>query len=309
MRTGGWVCSVALSVFLLGACTSPASPGSEALPTVTSTDEPTAGGLHGILATTVLRTGPQRVAFVLTSPESLVTAPEATVTSVYLDSAGGGGDGEARETKQARFFLWPYGVRGSYSTELTFPEAGAWRLDVSVTDDATKRETRIPLEVSGTVGVAEPGMMAPLGRNKTVRDVESLAQLSSAGTPDPDLYALSISEAIATGKPTMVVFSTPAFCVSPTCGPQVEVLSELKEQYRDEANFIHVELYDNPDEVQGDLTLARYSPLVAEWGLATVPEWTNESWTFLLGLDGTIAFRFEAFVPKEELEQVLLATL
>ena len=249
------------------------------------------------------------MAFVLTSPQSLVTVPEATVTSVYLGGAEGGG-GEVREAKPARFFLWPYGVRGSYSTKLTFPELGAWRLDVSVTDDdGTKRETQIPLEVKETVGIVEPGMMAPSGRNKTVRDVERLAQLSSAGTPDPDLYALTISEAAATGNPTMVVFSTPAFCVSPTCGPQVEVLSELKEQYRDEANFIHVELYDNPDEVQGNLALARYTPLVVEWGLTTVPEWTNESWTFLLGPDGTVAFRFEAFAPKEEVEEVLLTML
>ena len=261
--------------------------------------------LTAILATTVLRLGSQRVAFLLTSPHELVTAPEATISTVYLEDEAAGS-----ETKQAKFSLWPYGVRGSYSTQLSFDRSGEWRLDITVPrEDGTVGEAHIRLDVQEEVGVADVGALPPFTRNKTIWNVEGLDELSSAATPDPELYTITILEAVASGKPTVVVFSTPAFCVSPTCGPQMDVLRELKDRYHDEANFIHVELYDNPHEVLGDLARARYSPLVSSWGFAAVSEWTNESWTYVLGRDGRIAVRFQAFVPKEELEQALEASL
>ena len=264
------------------------------------------GPLAAILATTVLRTGPQRVAFILTRPDSLVTVPQATVSSVYL-----GDEAQAGEAGTAKFYLWPYGVRGSYSTDLDFSRAGTWRLDINVPGkgDGAAEQTHLLLDVQERVSVAEIGALPPFTVNKTLRDVSDLAELSSAAVPDPGLYAVAIPEAIISGKPAVVVFATPAFCVSPTCGPQVEVLSELKDQYGDEANFIHVELYDNPEEIQGDVSKAAYSPLVASWGFLTVPGWTNESWTFVIDRMGRIAARFEAFVPREELEDALLAAL
>ena len=89
----------------------------------------------------------------------------------------------------------------------------------------------------------------------------------------------------------------------------MDTVAELKDLYRDEANFIHVELYDNPEEIQGDLDKAVLSSLVHDWGFSSIPHWLNESWTFVLGRDGRIAQRFEAFATLEELEEALLAAL
>ena len=262
--------------------------------------------LEAILATTVLRVGPQRVAFLLTQPNELVTVPEATVTLVRED----GGSTRIGAPTQARFYLWPYGVRGSYSTELDFSEAGTWRLDISIPKEGGGTErTQLLLDVAEQTGVVEIGALPPFSASKTLASADRLEELTSASEPDPELYELSIPQALRSGNPTVVVFSTPAFCTSPTCGPQVDVLSELKEAHRDEANFIHVETYDNPADIQGDLSLAEYTPLVHDWGLSTVPHWTNESWAFVLGRDGRVASRFEAFVSREELEEALMAAL
>jgi hypothetical protein len=133
--------------------------------------------------------------------------------------------------------------------------------------------------------------------------------LTTDFTPDPDLYQLTIAEGVISGRPTVVVFATPAFCTSPTCGPQVDTVSELKELRREDANFIHVELYDNPEEIQGDLSKAILTDLVHEWGLTSIPDWFNESWTFILGRDGRIAQRFEGFATLEELDIALQAAL
>ena len=265
---------------------------------------PSEGEIRTILATTVLRVGTQRVAFLLITAEALVKAPQATVTSVFL------GDGVAgTETKVANFHLWPYGVRGSYSTEMTFDRPGPWRLDINVNREAGPAGTQVAITVAEKVPIPEIGTIPPLSPSKTVHTVSSLEELTSDNTPDPELYQITIAEAAISGRPSVIVFSTPALCTSPTCGPQADTVSEFKENHRGEANFIHVELYDNPAEIQGDLSRARYTNLVHEWGLSSIPHWFNESWTFVLGADGRIAQRFEGFASLEELEEALQSVL
>ena len=260
MLTTVWVFAVTFGALLLGACSrsmdseavTPASPG--------LANERSMSTLLDIPATTEIHTGVQRVSFLLVSDASMVTKPEVTVNPIYHGDAVGEVNDPSKQTMQARFFLWPYGVRGSYSTELNFDQTGPWSLDVAVAENGTVHHTQIPLEVIEPQAVVRVGEKAPIEKNKTIGDVAVIGQLSSAPEPDQELYVLSIPEAIKSRMPTVIVFATPAFCTSPTCGPQVEVLSTLKEQYRAYANFIHVELYDNPHEIQGDLRQA--SPLI-----------------------------------------------
>ena len=101
----------------------------------------------------------------------------------------------------------------------------------------------------------------------------------------------------------MVTFATPAYCKTATCGPQVGVVSSIKDKYQGEANFIHVEVYDNPNQMFGDLSKAQISPLLKEWGVVSEP------FTFVLDKNGRITSKFEGFVTKQELEAALLKTL
>ncbi|MCE2403898.1 MAG: hypothetical protein J4F43_01940 [Dehalococcoidia bacterium] len=155
-------------------------------------------------------------------------------------------------------------------------------------------------EKSSTPAVGSP---APASVNKTGRDVETLDHLTTAPVPDPDLYRMTIREALASGMPLVVSFATPGYCQTATCGPQVEVLSEVRDRYRGRANFIHVEVFDNPHEIQGDLGRARAVPSVDEWGLPTEP------WTFVVDGGGAVSAKFEAFATAEEIEEGLAAVL
>lgn len=121
--------------------------------------------------------------------------------------------------------------------------------------------------------------------------------------------AETIGNAVASHKPLMLVFSSPSICTSLTCGPQVDVVSELKERYKSQANFVHVEIYDNPDDIQGDLDKARYSPVVEAWGLTRIEGYFNGSWVFILDRDGRIASKYEGFASLDELEVGLLSVL
>jgi len=264
--------------------------------------DPTA--ITPILATTILEVGEQRLAFLLTTTKGLIKTPAALVTPVYLD-----GDGTPGETLNAAFNLWPYGVRGSYSTYANFDRPGRWRLDVQVDNPDGVDQIQIEVEVLEKSPVPALGSIAPLSLTKTLDNQGSIEKLTTDYSPDPDLYRLSIKEAVENPLPSVVVFASPAFCTSPTCGPQVDTVGELKDEHPGQANYIHVEIYDNPDEIQGDLDRAQIFSVVDDWGLTSIEDYFNESWTFILDADGTIRDRFEGFATLDELEAALLKVL
>ena len=288
--------AVAITVVALaaGACAA-------ATPTPTGTPIPAASEITPLLATTQLRVGPQRVAFVLDSTTALITAPEVLVqTSLAGTSLG--------ETAVAPFHLWPFGTRGSYATELTFDQPGKWRLDVHVEDPTFAGDASLELHVAERSSVRDVGELAPFSNTKTLRsEAGDFSRITTSSAPDPELYRTSVAEALISGRPSVIVFASPAFCTSPTCGPQVETVSELRSLHPADADFVHVEVYDNPQEIQGDLTRATYAPALAAWGIDAVPGYLNESWVFVLGPDGRIAARFEGYATLGELEAALLA--
>lgn len=307
--------AVAFMLTLVAACSQGTQPA-----TAPSPDNPTAAGnlseapdylvpliegpwspdgLQAILGTGDLGVGTNRVGFVLTTRDGFITVPVSSVSSRYI--ASGGSPGEAKETTIAEFRPWPYGARGLYTTNLIFDRPGSWAIHIDVRDsDGSVLRSQLFFEVAETALAPSVGSAAVRSRNKTLDDVEMLAELTTGSLHDPDLYQTTIAEAIESGIPTVVVFASPAFCTNAVCGPQVEVLQELKDRYKRQANFIHVDFYDNPDEIQGDLGRARLSPTVREWRLPSI------EWTFVIDGQGIVSARFEAFVTIDELEAALL---
>ena len=259
--------------------------------------------LNVILATTVLEAGPQRVAFLLTTQTGLVKDSNVVITPVYEpDNAPG-------DAISTRFNEWPYGTRGTFAAEVDFDRPGQWRLDIIAEGpDATGWAVQ-ELEVTESSPVPALGAVGPLSENKTLPAFGDLALITTDYSPDESLYQVTIRDAVESPLPAVVVFASPAFCTTATCGPQVDTVSELREAYDGQAHFIHVEIYDNPDEIQGDLTRARIAPTVDEWGLTELEHWFNESWTFVLDAEGRIQGRFEGFATLTELEESLQTTL
>ena len=260
-----------------------------------------ASGLSVILGTPDLAVGRQRVAFVLSDAEGVVRLPVARITSSYAAS----GDEAPRESTSARFYEFPEGVRGIYVAELTFDRAGEWIIEVSFPrPDGSTAATSFRFPVAERSRAPAVGDLAPASHNRTLRDASSIHELSTGSEPAPALYEQTIAEALAEQRPLVVVFASPGFCTNALCGPQAEVLSALHGRYGDRASFIHVDLYENPQEIRGaGLDVAIETPLLEEWGLET------DEWTFVIDAAGAIAARFEAFTPEVELEQALLAVL
>jgi hypothetical protein len=299
-----WRALVIASLSLIAAACG-GSPTATLAPAATST--PTSGPVFidaadvtPILGTTVLRPGTQRVAFLLEGSKALVTEPTVSVAVSRV-----GEDATAGESSEARFHLWPFGTRGTYVADLTFEDAGEWQISIKGTQiDGT---VVLPVSVGETSPVLDIGQRAPFSTTKTLESpTDDVTLISSHQRPDPDLYAISVAGALFSDLPTVVVFASPSFCTSPTCGPQVDTVVDLKDAHAGEANFIHVELFDNPAEIQGDLSRGVLSPHLAEWGIDAVDEYKLESWVFVLAADGIVSSRFQGYSTLEELEQALV---
>ncbi|MBI4299227.1 MAG: hypothetical protein HY666_05660 [Chloroflexi bacterium] len=297
----GWLIFL---VIMLGACSAD-KPDLQTSAEVLSRDVSQTSDLTGILATTDLSVGTQRVSFLLTSPSGLIKVPQLEVSAVFYpdDSSSG----STRATNRALFYLWPYATRGTYVTQLSLDQPGDWELTIEVPrEEGAVGRTSIPLRVRERSVTPPIGSRVPLSKNKTLHDVANLRELSSASSPDPDMYRLTIAEAVESRKPLMVVFSSPAFCTTPTCGPQLEEVQSLKDRYRDRASFIHVEVYDNVEEVQErGLGSGRYAKSVLDWHLPDIESYLNESWVFVVDANGRLAAKFQGFAAAKELEEAL----
>ena len=262
--------------------------------------ETTPDGLKAILGTGDLGVGTNRVGFVLTSQTGFVTTPGVRVTPRYASE----GAVEAKQTVAAEFQQWPYGNRGLYTAYIELERAGQWEFEISVPGEGGAAMI-VPLSVEVFDAAYSPmeGDPAVASKTRTLEEVESIEEVTTGSLQDPDLYQISLDRAIESGKPTVVVFASPAFCQNAVCGPQVDVLQEIKDAYKDDANFVHVDFYDNPHEIQGDLDRAVISPAVREWRLPSI------EWTFVIDRGGIVTARFEGFATYDEVQAALQQVL
>ncbi|MSQ33173.1 MAG: hypothetical protein EXR60_01950 [Dehalococcoidia bacterium] len=194
--------------------------------------------------------------------------------------------------------------RGVYAAPVTFDSPGTWGVEaLAVRPGHPQESVRASFEVPARSQTPAIGDPAPASRNKTITDVGSVEELTSARPPDPDLYRLAIADAIAQRRPFLVVFATPAFCTSRACGPALEQVHPLKAKYGDRVGFIHVEIYNDPVGLLKGGSDRSVRPAVLEWNLPTEP------YAFLVDGRGLVFDKFEGFVPAAELEEAVLRLL
>lgn len=283
-------CALVLILLLLSACQQETpTPLSETIVDLTPT-----------LATTEWVVGEQRIVFGLLDREQrLVSGAEVILQFFYLEGGAEELQGSAEVTPldlglPAETLSEP--VPALYFASFHFDQSGLWGIEFQAAHpdyqpSVSRRQVLVVVEPP-TPGVGDAAIPS---QNPVFREGEDISTVTSDPHPDPDLYQITIARAIQSGKPTVVNFSTPAFCTSRTCGPALEVVKAVQNAYTGQANFIHVEIYDDrPPDV---------AAAVQEWGLRSEP------WTFVIDAQGIITARFESLVGYNELEQALLAVL
>lgn len=248
------------------------------------------------LGTPDLSPGTHRISLVIEGPAGLVETPAMRITVLPADSPG------EMEEVVARFSRFPDGVRGFHVTYVDFATVGRWNLILHIPSEDGFEDLGIAIDIPEDTTAPSVGDAAPASQSRTITDVANIEDLSTGDEPDPGLYLVSLADAVEAGKPLVVVFASPGFCTNAFCGPQAEVLSELRTIYGDAANYVHVDLYENPAEVKLGADPIE-TPILEEWGLHT------GEWTFVVNADGVVAARFEAFAPLDEVETALAMVL
>ena len=157
------------------------------------------------------------------------------------------------------------------------------------------------IQAIGNVVVAKKAAAPAVGDRAVASDTPTLEStggdleaLTTQNPPDRELLRTSIADALAAKTPFVVTFATPAYCQTRTCGPVVDIVSEVRRRSESGGvRFIHVEIYEGNDPAKGT------NPWVNEWKLPSEP------WTFLVGADGRIKERFEGIFSVRELDEAV----
>lgn len=185
-----------------------------------------------------------------------------------------------------------------YIAELDLSAGEWWGAELNVEAEGQRYErmrTRFFVAEKSTFPAI--GAAAPRTKQPVLRDVKDIAEIDSAKPPDPALHEITVDEGIASGKPTLVAFASPAFCQTRFCGPVVQqVVAPLAQEFGSRANFVHIEPYKLAEARQGKLVPI---PQLEEWGL------TSEPYLFLLDGSGKVAARFEGVTERDEVAAAL----
>jgi len=155
-----------------------------------------------------------------------------------------------------------------YSTELHLGE-GEYRPAILVKEKGGVGAKLLPsIKVGEYAKIPRPEDKAPLIETPTATSVGGdLAKLTTRIPPDTQN---KVNYADVLGKePILLLFATPQFCQSRVCGPVVDVAQQAQHEFEGEANFIHMEIYNENDPSQGVRRQVRQFHLPSEpWLLA-----------------------------------------
>lgn len=197
--------------------------------------------------------------------------------------------------------------RGVYqATDVVFDRAGFWTATVTLdVEGLGVQSAEATVVVTDEPGIPAPGDPALATENLTAVTVDvPLAAIDSRAAnkgeiPDEVLHEWTIARAIEEGRPALVVFATPVYCVSRFCGPVTDMIEDLAGRYADRAVFIHVEVWgDFQNQVVNDAAL--------EWLVMPNGD-LIEPWLFLIGADGVVIDRWSSLWGEADVEAQLEA--
>ena len=274
-----------LLLLLLSAC-----GGSALIPEVTPT-APVVTDLQILVASDDFAVGTPRVPFVFfDGPNRTANVSSVTVQAFDLsaDPPVAGWSGDAQSFNDYEVPYWTI-----------YPEVtheGVWGMNATVTfPDGSTNDIQFAIQVNEVFAYPTIGDPAIPTDNRTTADFD-IEEISSDPEPEPSFYEMTVTEALASGQPTVIMFATPAFCQTAVCAPAVDSMKAVQATYPEGVNYIQIEIFADFQE-----------NLIAE----SVRDWqlVSEPWTYVVDGNGTITDRFGGPVSIAELQQAVEAVL
>ncbi|CAN5620384.1 hypothetical protein BH24CHL9_BH24CHL9_03230 [soil metagenome] len=264
-----------------------------------------------IMVSSLVDVGPGRFLYSLVDGEQRILAAEGVPTRVGFYALER--DPEAPVATLEGAFLDTQTCRGMYRVAVDFDCAGEWGMELVATlPDGTTATERVRFRVhpdGPTVDVGEP---APRSDSLTASTPEDLSLISTDPDPYPPAFERTIADVVTSGQPSLVLFATPAFCQTGTCGPTADLVKTVAQEHEGRLGFVSVEPYVlqmTENGLQPELDPeGRLQPVAAvlDYGLIVEP------YLFVVDAAGDVFARFEGVVGEDELwaavEEVLAAS-
>ena len=221
-----------------------------------------------------------------------IASPEINMSIKFFDLTSC--PAEPTATEDTEFFWTIKPVVGLYRTTATFDKPGVWGAEVTVSGGGVEETVKGSFEVLPKSSTPALGSVPPASDSPTADDAKKLSDISTDENPDPGFYEFSIEDALEAGKPFVVVFATPEFCQSQTCGPTLDIVKDVAKDFP-KITFIHVEPYVLP----ADPSALKPAPTGVEWGLPSEP------WVFVMDDKEEVVSKYEGAIAPEELTEAL----
>ena len=250
----------------------------------------------------LLEPGRNRIGFGLfdRARKQIVDAPAALYVAPLTGGAVRGPFAARYESLEVKPQFQSEGVKADpdsatsvYVADVRFDEPGDYEvLGVVRLDDNLAAAERVAVRVVEDGPVPEPGERAIKVETPTEADVGGDVQQIDTRMPPSTMHERDLADVLGE-KPVMLLFATPALCASRVCGPVVDIAEQVKAGYEGDAEFIHMEIYNDNELDKG------FREQVLAWKLPTEP------WVFTVDADGKVAARLEGAFSARELEAAL----
>lgn len=177
-----------------------------------------------------------------------------------------------------------------FSAELDTP--GLYRI---VVDGAAPEGQALQINDPSLILIPKVGEPLPPFDTPTVGDGRGVDPICTAEPMCP-FHAVTLTEALAAGKPIAYLIGTPAYCQTGFCGPILDLLGNVADQYADQVTFVHAEVYT-------DRSIATAAPAVAAYQLDFEPV------LFITDATGTIVHRLDAAFDEAEMQAAVASVV
>jgi hypothetical protein len=181
----------------------------------------------------------------------------------------------------------PDSARSIYVAELPFPSAGGHVVTAvaRLNGRLVASLTQVMVEGSNVPGRGDRAIRV---HTPTVASVGGDVEQIETRVPPDTMHDVDLADALDRKRPIVLLFATPALCESRICGPVTDVTEQVKSEFDGDAEFIHMEIYNDNDVKKGP------RPQFRAWHL------TKEPVLFTIDRNGRVVDRIQgAFSPDE----------
>jgi hypothetical protein len=192
----------------------------------------------------------------------------------------------------------PDSAKSLYVARPAFPRRGTYvAAALAVLNGKLVAASPAQVRVGGARGVPNVGDRAVRVHTPTVASVGGDIDQIETRVPPDSMHDVDLADALDKGRPIVLLFSSPALCESRVCGPVTDVTEQVKSEFEDAVDFIHVEFYEDNDLRKGPRQAAR------AWGLY------QEPFLFTIDRGGIVAARIQGAFNADELRDAVRRAL